>query len=140
MGVHTPIKIDLIRARDGDDCWLCGGKLDFNASNGAKKKPTREHIVATSNGGPNCIDNTVLCHFGCNKQLDNRPLVAKLKIRDKRRDNRLRQLWESEAKPREPVRPRQTMTARNDDHSRWHFAGWALALLFAGLSLGQWIG
>lgn len=80
-------KVDQLRARDGEDCWLCGGKLDFAAVPNSKKAPTIEHLIAQSKGGTNTLSNLVLTHPGCNKQLGCKPVAEKQKIRDKHRRN-----------------------------------------------------
>jgi hypothetical protein len=122
MGVHSPISVDRLRKRDGDLCWLCGGKLDFAATPVEKRRPTREHLFAISNGGPNSVDNTVLCHFGCNLQLNSRPLVEKLKIRDKRRDHRLRQQLGAPLQPAS-AQPRQAKVMPNNHQQKAQAAG-----------------
>jgi hypothetical protein len=76
-------KVEQIRARDGDACWGCAGKLDFNAEPNSKKAPTIEHLVAKSLGGGGEMANLVLCHSGCNVQLGNRTLAEKQKLRAK---------------------------------------------------------
>jgi hypothetical protein len=82
--------IDQIRTRDGDECWLCGGKLDFRAAPNSTKAPTKEHLVAQSLGGGNELANLVLCHPGCNKHLGDRPIEKKREMREKIRANRAR--------------------------------------------------
>jgi hypothetical protein len=81
-------KVEQLRARDGERCWLCDGKLDFAAAPNSKKAPTIEHLVAQANGGTNALDNLVLTHPGCNKQLGCRPREDKLKMRERRQRNR----------------------------------------------------
>lgn len=81
-------KVDRLRARDGDHCWLCGEKLDFNAAPNSTWATTLEHLIAQSRGGPKTLENLVLCHRLCNKQLADRPLVNKINMRDRRRKKR----------------------------------------------------
>nr|WP_294170414.1 HNH endonuclease [uncultured Sphingomonas sp.] len=76
-------KVGQLRLRDGEVCWLCGGKLDFAAPPGSRKAPTLEHLVAKANGGGNGLDNLVLTHPGCNKHLADKPRQEKLRIRAK---------------------------------------------------------
>lgn len=74
--MNAPPKLSIveqIRTRDGDNCWLCEGKLDFNAKGNSKKAPTKEHLKPKSLGGTDELGNLALCHPGCNKQLGNRP-------------------------------------------------------------------
>jgi 5-methylcytosine-specific restriction endonuclease McrA len=84
-GPENISKIDRLRARDGEKCWLCDGPLDFDAVPNSKKAPTYEHLIAKSRGGLSTVENLVLCHPGCNKQLSDRPLVDKIKMRERRR-------------------------------------------------------
>ena len=84
-GPENISKTDRLRARDGDLCWLCGQRIDFGAKPNSTKAPTFEHLIAQSRGGPTSIENIVLCHPGCNKQLGARPLVDKIKMRERRR-------------------------------------------------------
>lgn len=44
--------------RDGDRCFYCNRKLGDDQ--------TREHLVATANGGSNRLDNLTLAHHACN--------------------------------------------------------------------------
>jgi len=74
---------DRIRARNGDKCWLCTRPLDFAAAPNSKKAPTIEHLDPLSRGGSKAIDNLVLCHPGCNKQLGDRPRADKERMRIK---------------------------------------------------------
>lgn len=76
-------KIEQIRARDGDGCWLCARPLDFAAVPNSKNAPTLEHLVAKSLGGGNELANLVLCHPGCNLHLADKPLAKKQEIRAK---------------------------------------------------------
>lgn len=81
-------KVELLRLRDGPRCWLCDEALDFNAVPNSKKAPTIEHLIAQSLGGPSTMENLVLCHPGCNRQLGVRPLAAKILMRERRRKKR----------------------------------------------------
>jgi hypothetical protein len=76
-------KVEQVRARDGDACWLCSGRLDFAAPPNSRKAPTLEHLVAKANGGSGRLDNLRLCHKGCNQHLGHRPKEEKLRIRAK---------------------------------------------------------
>lgn len=88
-------KLEHLRARDGDKCWLCGMPIDFNAKPNSSKAPTFEHLIAQSRGGTKSVENLVLCHPGCNKQLAARPLVDKIKMRERR----LRKIWKAALRP-----------------------------------------
>jgi hypothetical protein len=91
--MNAPGKLSIterIRARDGENCWCCGGKLEFDAQPNSKKAPTREHLVAQSLGGGNALDNLALCHAGCNRMLADKPLKQKQAIRAKMLANNAR--------------------------------------------------
>ena len=138
-------KIEQLRARDGDKCWLCGGRLAFNAEPNSKKAPTKEHLDALSNGGGDTLDNLVLCHPGCNKHLANRPKADKLKMREKQIANRGKQAVPAKAVPKAvPVKP-TAIKARAaasppetpaPDWQRMAMIATASATFFAGLCLG----
>jgi 5-methylcytosine-specific restriction endonuclease McrA len=158
MNVATPSTIEQLRARDGDNCWLCDGKLSFNAPPNSKKSPTREHLLAKSLGGTEALDNLVLCHPGCNKHLGIRPKAEKLKMRDKCVASRAAQA--AIAKPVKPTRaarvkavapaasvksptavkskPRDMMPS--SDWQSIAMIATASATFFAGLCLGMLIG
>ena len=78
-----------LRARDGDRCWLCGQPIDFAAQPNSSKAWSVEHLIARSRGGPDVMDNAVLCHPGCNRTLRDRPLADKIRLRERRR----RKMW-----------------------------------------------
>lgn len=103
---------DQIRARDGDNCWLCAGKLDFAAVPNSKKAPTREHLLAQSLGGTNDLANLVLCHPGCNKQLGVRPVAQKMQLREKMQANTLKNQQAKQAQARaKPAAPQVAKSA-----------------------------
>ena len=79
-------QVKTLRDRDGGRCWLCDGPIDFKADGGSARAPSREHLIPRSRGGPDTLDNLVLCHTPCNQELDDLPLVEKIKIRDARRE------------------------------------------------------
>jgi 5-methylcytosine-specific restriction endonuclease McrA len=78
-------KIDRLRARDGDNCWLCGLPIDFKAEPNSPKAWSVEHLLSKSYGGPDKLENLALCHPPCNRSLANRSLVKKVEMREKRR-------------------------------------------------------
>jgi 5-methylcytosine-specific restriction endonuclease McrA len=82
-------KLDRLRARDGDKCWLCDDRLDFEAEPNSSRAPSVEHLIAKSRGGPESLENFVLCHTMCNRQLAARPLTDKIKMRERRGRKRL---------------------------------------------------
>jgi 5-methylcytosine-specific restriction endonuclease McrA len=78
-------KVDRLRARDGDHCWLCGQIMQFDATPNSSKAWSIEHLISRSLGGPETMENLVLCHPGCNRILGNRPLIDKIRLRERRR-------------------------------------------------------
>lgn len=101
-------KVERIRARDGDDCWACGGTLLFDAPPNSTKAATIEHLQAKANGGSNDLDNLVLTHPGCNRMLGTKPVEQKRAIRAKLIVNRAKVLALHEArkgKPHAPTNP-----------------------------------
>lgn len=54
-------------------CFYCKEPLTW-------KSMTLDHVVPKSLGGTNAEKNLVLCHFGCNQALGNRPAAHKLLI------------------------------------------------------------
>jgi len=146
-------QIEQLRARDGDLCWLCSGKLSFTAPPNSKNAPTREHLEAQSIGGSDKLDNLVLCHPGCNKQLGNRPKAAKLKMRDNHTKVRERRIVAAPtAKPpaqartaptlmpktrsTEPARDRAPLVAAVGYWRRMALGAASVAIFALGLSLG----
>ncbi len=82
-------KVDRLRARDGDKCWLCDRKIDFKAKPNSAQAWSIEHLLSKSLGGPDILENLVLCHPGCNRMLRDRPLKDKIRMRERRR----RKVW-----------------------------------------------
>ena len=142
--VAIPSKLDRLRERDGDSCWLCLGKLDFAAVPNSKKAPTKEHLIPRSDGGTDTLDNLVLCHPGCNKQLGNRPKADKLKMREKRQAARAAQLAKGSSKASAVDALPDQFGAQFDvlllRLHRWQFVAMTAsvaAAFFAGLAVRQ---
>lgn len=77
-------RVEMILARDGPACWLCG--LDLKARRGCistKAQTTLEHLTPQCLGGSDELDNLVLCHAPCNRHLKNHPHAKKLEIQKK---------------------------------------------------------
>lgn len=66
--------------RDGDRCFYCDKKLGDDQS--------KEHLVATANGGSDRLDNLALAHHACNVKAGDLPLIDKIKLRDRMRKPR----------------------------------------------------
>lgn len=67
-GSRSPRELrDLVRARDGDDCSICGQPVDFTIPAGEWMGPSLEHVVPLAAGGTNDPANLRLAHaFPCN--------------------------------------------------------------------------
>ena len=77
-------KVERLRARDGDLCWLCGKHMDFDAKPNSPKAWSVEHLIPVCRCGPGTLENLVLCHPPCNRVLGDRPLKDKIKLRERR--------------------------------------------------------
>lgn len=88
-GPENISKVDRLRARDGDLCWLCSKHMDFKAKPNSSKAWSVEHLIPTCRDGPGTLENLVLCHPGCNRILKDRPLKKKIELRERRR----RKIW-----------------------------------------------
>lgn len=66
--VTNPPEIrELLRARDGDDCWLCGKPVDFTRPVGTLWGPSIDHVIPKAAGGSNDLPNLRLAHaYPCN--------------------------------------------------------------------------
>jgi 5-methylcytosine-specific restriction endonuclease McrA len=60
-------KVALLRARDGNDCWLCGKPLGGSPGGSI----TLDHVIPRSKGGSNTLDNLRLAHRRCNHRRGN---------------------------------------------------------------------
>lgn len=82
-------KVKRLRERDGEDCWLCSRPIDFAAKPNSASAWSIEHLLAKKHGGCGKIENLVLCHPPCNREL--RDLCVAEKIQ--RREDKRRALW-----------------------------------------------
>ncbi|WP_265569852.1 HNH endonuclease [Sphingomicrobium nitratireducens] len=89
---ELPSDREVIRRRDGDHCWLCGGAIQFEARPNSNAAPSIEHLVPLSRGGSSALSNKVLCHVSCNRDLRNHPLEQKELMRAVRQQKR-RKRW-----------------------------------------------
>lgn len=71
---------DYLRARDGDNCQLCGKRIDFTLPPGDKRSATVDHIVPRSQGGTHDWANLQLAHHGCNSSKGTRPLGEQMRL------------------------------------------------------------
>lgn len=92
MSSGVSAKIDLLLARDGNQCWYCDKPINFELRSPSKLAGTLEHLVAKSLGGKSTLDNLALCHAKCNAHLRDHPYATKLKMREAERRNREKQV------------------------------------------------
>lgn len=64
-------RIERLRARDGDDCWICSGAIDFTLPRTAPSREyplsaTIDHVKQKCDGGTSEDGNVRLAHKGCN--------------------------------------------------------------------------
>jgi hypothetical protein len=59
-------RISLLRERDGDDCWLCLGPIDFALAPGDRMAKSLDHVIPRSAGGSSRMSNLKLAHRKCN--------------------------------------------------------------------------
>lgn len=88
-GPENLSKVDRLRSRDGDLCWLCNERMDFEAKPNSGRAWSIEHLIPACRHGPDTLENLVLCHPSCNRVLRDRPLADKIKLRERRR----RKIW-----------------------------------------------
>jgi 5-methylcytosine-specific restriction endonuclease McrA len=82
----TKTLVEVLRKRDGGRCWLCDRPIDFKSEPNSARAPSLEHLIPQSREGPDTPDNLVLCHPPCNRELGDLPLVEKIKMREKRKE------------------------------------------------------
>lgn len=56
-----------LRKRHGENCWLCGGPMDFT-DNGDLLYATFDHVIPRANGGTDSMSNMRLSHRVCNER------------------------------------------------------------------------
>jgi 5-methylcytosine-specific restriction endonuclease McrA len=60
-------RFQVLRERDGDNCWRCRRPMNFDLPRGHDQAPTIEHIQPKSKGGMGDLGNLCLCHGRCNR-------------------------------------------------------------------------
>lgn len=65
--------------RDGPNCFYCGAEL------GDDLRPTKEHLVARTAGGPDHISNIFLSCLPCNREVGHMSAPEKIRFRDQKR-------------------------------------------------------
>lgn len=57
-----------VRMMYGDDCYLCGERINFKLKWPHIKSPSLDHVVPLSRGGTHTLDNVAMTHWGCNNR------------------------------------------------------------------------
>lgn len=57
-----------VRAAKGDDCYLCGGLIEYHLKFPDPLSPSMDHIIPLSKGGAHTVENTAMTHLRCNLQ------------------------------------------------------------------------
>jgi hypothetical protein len=60
------VTLDFLCNRDGRNCRLCGGEIDWTKFGHHPKSPSIDHVIPLARGGIHCGSNMQLAHFGCN--------------------------------------------------------------------------
>lgn len=68
--------------RDGRWCFYCGEEAAYGVV------PTIEHLLSRAHGGPDTLENTVLSCKPCNEEAGDRPVIEKVRLREKKRYER----------------------------------------------------
>lgn len=68
-----------IEERDGPLCFYCDAEF------GMERRRTREHLVATTAGGPNHISNLFHACLPCNQEAGHLSAPEKIRLRDRKR-------------------------------------------------------
>lgn len=112
---------------------------DFSAKPKKTQAPTIEHLQPKALGGGNSLDNLVLCHPGCNRQLADRPRVEKVRLRNRRmrRMERAAAVVPAPQNVNHAPRPISKAKSVQRDWRTIALMAIAAAIFFAGLSLGM---
>jgi 5-methylcytosine-specific restriction endonuclease McrA len=62
------VTLAALRARDGDNCGICGESIDFSVEYPDKMCPTIDHVVPIVAGGMHEMSNCQIAHFICNSR------------------------------------------------------------------------
>ena len=62
---YEPVDRERVFTRDGWRCKCCGGRVHRDAPE-HRGRPSLDHIIPMSSGGPHTYDNVQLMHVGCN--------------------------------------------------------------------------
>lgn len=90
-GIKNPQhKRQLLIERDGEECWLCGRKLDFEDDPNGDWYPSLDHIEFAYEGGSNSIENLRLAHRRCNSDRHPEKFAREHRIRVKTKRDRPR--------------------------------------------------
>ena len=60
----------------GDDCYLCGERINFKLKWPHPKSPSLDHVVPLSAGGTHTLDNVAMTCLSCNVKKQARPTAS----------------------------------------------------------------
>lgn len=66
------MSVTLLAQRDGTDCTICGIVVDMTLRHPDLMRPSVDHVIPFSLGGPHEADNLALAHLRCNQLKRNR--------------------------------------------------------------------
>lgn len=70
-----------VRLNAGDDCYLCGKRINFRLKHPNPLSASLDHVVPLSKGGTHTLDNAAMTHLTCNlkkhvKAADTEPMTT----------------------------------------------------------------
>lgn len=71
-----PFTVSDVRLRRGDDCYLCGERINFKLKWPHPQSPSLDHVVPLSRGGTHTLDNAAMTHLRCNQSKNARDAHA----------------------------------------------------------------
>lgn len=80
---HMRRRYPVLVRRDGPGCFYCGKRVPHPDEDVPEpQRPSIEHLVSKSHGGPNHIANCFLSHVLCNQRAGNLSAPEKIKLRE----------------------------------------------------------
>lgn len=60
--------VEDVRMASGDDCYLCGERINYRLKFPHPMSPSVDHVIPISAGGPHSLSNCAMTHMGCNNK------------------------------------------------------------------------
>lgn len=57
-----------VRMARGDDCYLCGGRINYKLRFPHPMSPSLDHVIPISAGGAHSLENAAMAHMECNNR------------------------------------------------------------------------